>query len=192
MQALQTYPVSCRPVSIGVATGIIRRSLAQSFTKVSWHFGSAVNVLHGNQLAPSRASTSANGFAVTAVATMPEIGRGVTDGKRRLLRDHRTNMRIMDGIIDEHGLSPELEERLVDETGNTNFFLGEDTDLDEDSDQEDQEAIARQRVKDLLQESKDKQAFVAAAQDTLVCRAVATDLERTRMQLEDLRAQMSR
>ena len=97
-------------------------------------------------------------------------------------------MRIMDDIIDEHGLSSELEERLVDETGNTNFFLGEVTEFDEDSDQEDPEAVSKQRVNDLLQESKDKQAFVAAAQDTLACRAVATDLERARMQLDDLRA----
>ena len=101
-------------------------------------------------------------------------------------------MRVMDDVIDEHGLSPELEGRLIDETGNTNFWLGEDTDMDEDSDQEDPEAVAKQRANDLLQESKDRQAFVAAAQDTLACRAVATDLERARMQLEDLRAQMSR
>ena len=101
-------------------------------------------------------------------------------------------MRVMDDVIDEHGLSPDLEGRLIDETGNTNFWLGEDTDMDEDSDQEDPEAVAKQRANDLLQESKDRQAFVAAAQDTLACRAVATDLERARMQLEDLRAQMSR
>ena len=101
-------------------------------------------------------------------------------------------MRIMGDIIDEHGLSSELEERLIDETGNTNFWLGEDTDMDEDSDQEDPEAVAKQRANDLLQESKDRQAFVAAAQDTLACRAVATDLERARMQLEDLRAQALR
>ena len=101
-------------------------------------------------------------------------------------------MRVMDDVIDEHGLSPELEGRLIDETGNTNFWLGEDTDMDEDSDQEDPEAVAKQRANDLLQESKDRQAFVAAAQDTLACRPVATDLERARMQLEDLRAHMSR
>ena len=101
-------------------------------------------------------------------------------------------MRVMDDVIDEHGLSPELEDRMIDETGNTNFWLGEDTDMDEDSDQEDPEASAKQRMEDLLQESKDKQAFVTAAQDALACRAVATDLERARMQLEDLRAQMSR
>ena len=98
----------------------------------------------------------------------------------------------MDDIIDEHGLSSELEERLIDETGNTNFWLGEDTDMDEDSDQEDPEAVAKQRANDLLQESKDKQAFVAAAQDTLAGRAVATALERAWMQLEDLRAQALR
>ena len=101
-------------------------------------------------------------------------------------------MRVMDDVIDEHGLSPELEDRMIDETGNTNFWLGEDTDMDEDSDQEDPEAVAKQRANDLLQESKDRQAFVAAAQDTLACRAVATDLERARMQLEDLRAHMLR
>ena len=81
---------------------------------------------------------------------------------------------------------------MIEDTGNTNFWLGEDTDMDEDSDQEDPEAVAKQRANDLLQESKDKQAFVAAAQDTLACRAVATDLERARMQLEDMRAHMSR
>ena len=98
----------------------------------------------------------------------------------------------MDDVIDDHGLSPEMEGRLIDETGNTKFWLGEDTDMDEDSDQEDPEAVAKQRANDLLQESKDRQAFVAAAQDTLACRAVATDLERARMQLEDMRAHMSR
>ena len=59
---------------------VIRRSLAQSFTKVSWRFGSAANALHRSQLAPGRASTSASGFAVPAVATLLEIGWGATDG----------------------------------------------------------------------------------------------------------------
>ncbi len=71
-------------------------------------------------------------------------------------------------------------------------FLARLLNFDEDSDQEDPEAVSKQRVNDLLEESKDKQAFVAAAQDTLAGRAVATDLERARMQLEDLRAQALR
>ena len=58
--------------------------------------------------------------------------------------------------------------------------------MDESSDEEDPEAVAKQRVSELLQESKDRQAFVAAVQDTLACRTVATDLERARMQLEDM------
>ena len=111
---------------------------------------------------------------------------------RRLLRDHRRNMRVMDDVIREHDLAEELEDRMVEETGNTNFWLGHQSKMDEDSDQEDPEAVAKQRVNDLLQESKDRQAFVAAAQDTLACRAVATDLGRASMQLEDVRAHMSR
>ena len=97
-------------------------------------------------------------------------------------------MRVMENIIQEEGFEEQLEERMIAETGNTSFGLGLDESMDEDSDQEDPEALAKQQVNDLLQESKDKQAFVAAAQETLACRAVATDLERARMQLEDLRA----
>ena len=115
--------------------------------------------------------------------------------KRRLLRAHRRNMRVMDDVINENGLADELEDRMIEETGNTNFWLGEDSGMgmmDESSENEDPEAVAKQRVSELLQESRDTQAFVAAAQDTLACRAVATDLERARMQLEDMRAHMSR
>ena len=54
--------------------------------------------------------------------------------RRRLLRDHRVNMRVMDDVILDYGLDEELEARLVRETGNTNFFLGQDVDLDEPSD----------------------------------------------------------
>ena len=117
-------------------------------------------------------------------------GNGCTkySKKRRLLREHRRNMRVMDDVIRDHGLAEELEDRMVEETGNSNFWLGHQSEMDEDSDQEDPEAVAKQRANDLLQESKDKQAFVTAAQDALACRALAQDLERARMQLEDLRA----
>ena len=98
----------------------------------------------------------------------------------------------MDDVIRDHGLSSELEQRLVEETGNSYFWHGHQSKMDEDSDQEDPEAAAKQRVNDLLQESEDKHAFVEAVQGALSCRAAATDLERARMQLEDLRAQMSR
>ena len=54
------------------------------------------------------------------------------------------------------------------------------------SDQEDPEAVLRLEVQQLRQEATDKQAFLEAAQLIVASRAVATDLERARMQLEDL------
>ena len=33
-------------------------------------------------------------------------------------------MRIMKELVNENGLTSELEERLIEETGNTNFWLG--------------------------------------------------------------------
>ena len=112
--------------------------------------------------------------------------------KRRLLRNHRMNMRIMQEVIDGHGLASTLEERLIDETGNNNFWLGEDSDMDADSDQEDPEAVAKQQVIALLQESDDRKSLIDAVASTLECRAMATDLERARMQLEDIRSQSLR
>ena len=112
-----------------------------------------------------------------------ERGRTHYAKKRRLLREHRRNMRIMDEVIEEHGLADELDARLDDETGNTNFWLGHDSEMDESSDQEDPEAILRLQ---LQQEANDKQAFLEAAQLMGASRAIATDMERARMQLEDL------
>lgn len=98
-------------------------------------------------------------------------------------------MRVMDDVISEHGLAEELEGRMVEETGNTSCWFVEDTDMGEDSDQEDPEADAEQKVNTLLQESADKRNLVQAVQGALQSRAALTDLERARMQLEDLRAQ---
>ena len=66
--------------------------------------------------------------------------------------------------------------------------------MDASSDQEESEAIdedteviVRFDVQQLRQEAIDKQAFLEAAQRIVAPRAVATDLERARRQLEDLR-----
>ena len=62
----------------------------------------------------------------------------------------------MSELIWEHGLDIELEERTIEETGNTGFWLGEDDDgpsaMDEGSDHEDPEALANERVRGLLVE----------------------------------------
>ena len=111
--------------------------------------------------------------------------------KRRLLRDHRTQMRIMQDIIDDHDLASELEEDVVAQTANTGFWLGYDTGfggMDEGSDAEDPEADAKEEVRVLRQEAGDQQGLVAAVQGALESRAIATDLERARMRLEDHRA----
>ena len=99
--------------------------------------------------------------------------------KRRLLRWHRRNMRVMDELIEDHGLEEELQELLVDETGNTNFWLGVHESMDADSDQEDPEAALHQEV-------DDKSAFLAGARCIVEARETATKLERARMRLEDL------
>ena len=108
--------------------------------------------------------------------------------RRRLLRDHRINMRVMDDVIEDHGLGEELENRLVEATGNVNFFLGLDAELDESSDADDPEQQLRTTVDSLRSESADVQCLVEAVRGTLECRSVLLDLERARMELEDLRA----
>ena len=90
-------------------------------------------------------------------------------------------MRVMDNVIHENGLDEELEDRLIDETGNTNFWLGQDVDLDEPSDEEDPE-------QQLRAEAADRRAMAQAVQGALECRGVLLDMERARMELEDLKS----
>ena len=57
-------------------------------------------------------------------------------------------MRVMDALIEDHGLEEELEERIVAETGNSNFWLwySESMDADSDDEEEDPEAVLRKEV----------------------------------------------
>ena len=103
----------------------------------------------------------------------------------RLLRAHRKNMRVMEEFIQERGLEEELEQRMIDETGNTNFWLGHIDYMDEDSEQEDPEAALRQEL-------ADKSAFVEAAAGVLQYSKMAADLEHARLMLEDVRSQQLR
>ena len=96
-------------------------------------------------------------------------------------------MRIMEDLLEEEGLVDELEERLLVETDNTNFFLGFDSDMDESSDAEDPEEMADSKVHKLYKELQEKKSFLDAVQGALQNRAMARDLDRARMQLEDLR-----
>ena len=94
-------------------------------------------------------------------------------------------MRVMEEFIQERGLEEELEQRMIDETGNTNFWLGHIDYMDEDSEQEDPEAALRQEL-------ADKNAFVEAAAGVLQYSKMAADLEHARMILEDVRSEQLR
>ena len=79
--------------------------------------------------------------------------------KRRQLRDHRRKMRIMEELIDDHGLEDELEVAM-DEDGCPDYDPFDpdfDFDMDEDSDAEDPmvtQANELSNVNDLVQLSR--------------------------------------
>ena len=81
-------------------------------------------------------------------------------------------MRIMEDLIHEHGLDEELDERLIEETGNVNFWLASDPEeMDKPSDAEDPEQQLRATVDALRAEAADQQAMVQAVQGALECRS---------------------
>ena len=101
-------------------------------------------------------------------------------------------MRVMDAVISDNGLQDELEDRLLQETGNTNFWLDSDSSLDEPSDAEDPEDTLCATVTGLRSEAADVSTMVHAVQGALECAKLQKDLEHARMALEDLRARQLR
>ena len=91
-------------------------------------------------------------------------------------------------FIEDRGLDDELMEVLIAQNGNTNFFLGSDSEMDEGSDIEDPEAKSKEQVSALRAEAVDRQRFLEAVQGALQCRAAVVDVERARMQLEDMQS----
>ena len=94
-------------------------------------------------------------------------------------------MRVMDNVIRDHDLEEEAEDLLVEETGNTGFYLGWDSEMDEASDTEGPE-------QELRAAAADQSAMVLAVQGALECRRVLQYMERARMQLEDVRSGLLR
>ena len=101
--------------------------------------------------------------------------------KRRLLREHREQMRVMDHVICQNELDAAVEDLMIQQTGNTCFYLGWDSELDEPSDAEDPE-------QELRAAAADQSAMVQAVQGALECGKVLQDMEQARMQLEDLKS----
>ena len=101
----------------------------------------------------------------------------------------------MGGLLAEHGLLDEMDDRVLEATGNTGFWLGLDAGpdgMDEESDHDDPEVNAVARAGSLQQELDDRRKLFSAVTGALESRRVVTDLERARMQLEDLHGQQLR
>ena len=97
-------------------------------------------------------------------------------------------MRVMMNLIEAADLEHELQEDMIDATGNPrHVWLGYTSDMDEASDEEDPQATLEKEVAELRKEAADKQSMIQAVQGAMECRSVMTDLERARMQLEDVR-----
>ena len=108
--------------------------------------------------------------------------------KRRLLRDHRAQMRVMESFIEQHNLTEAYELEVMYETEQSVFWLGYDDGvdgMDEESECEEPEAALHRENKELRQEATDQQAFISAIQDMRAYEQVRQDLERARMRLED-------
>ena len=88
---------------------------------------------------------------------------------RRLLRDHRVELRIALQLLEEHGLAPEFEEEVDFATGNTPHWLGICPYMDEPDTAPDPEVALRLEVAGLRAEAADQRAFLTAIQ-TLVAR----------------------
>ena len=95
-------------------------------------------------------------------------------------------------LIEDNGSDSELQEDMIAETGNTNYWLGYTSDMDEASDVEEPEAALKKEVAELRKEAADKNSVIQAVQGALECRSVLTDLERARMEVEDIRSRSLR
>ena len=110
--------------------------------------------------------------------------------KRRFLRDHRVQMRVMEDILVYNGLTEEYHAEVMVEMDNVPFWLGFDDGpggMDESSDTEDPETILRRENEELRRAFADLQAFIAAVQGLQDHQAMRLEIERMRMMLQDRR-----
>ena len=107
-------------------------------------------------------------------------------------------MKVMDDVIFENNLCGAYLRGLnVAPGGPQHWDVEENSRLDETSDVEDPEKTAKDNLKEYKQEVKEKENFfqmavVETAQRASECSQVHLDMERARMELEDLRGQILR
>ena len=88
--------------------------------------------------------------------------------KRCFFREHKVQMRVMEDLLDEDGLTEEYHAEVMVELDNTPFWLGFDDgpgSMDESSDTEDPETFLRSGNAQLRRAAADLQTFIAAVQD---------------------------
>ena len=113
--------------------------------------------------------------------------------KRRLLREHRKTMRVMQGIIREHGLHGEYSEALQSDVDLAqDWWPGPEYEYPEDaSDSEDPEKKARDDLEEYKREVADKETLFQIA----VIETARESVEYKQVHLEereDLRGQILR
>ena len=88
---------------------------------------------------------------------------------RRMLRAHRVELRLARDLLDDHGLSDEFQDLVVQETGNNSYWLGFQPHVDGPDSAPDPEVALQLEVQGLRAEAADQRVFIAAIQ-TLVSR----------------------
>ncbi len=104
--------------------------------------------------------------------------------RRRYLREHREQMRVMQGIINENGLGGQCAERMVDDTGNTAFLLSHIAAWDDGSDVEDPDDPCVFAA-NVAAEAADREALIDAVGGMTEHHALRQEIARLRVQLED-------
>ncbi len=118
--------------------------------------------------------------------------------KRRLLREHRKTMRVIEEVILDNGLHGTYREVLNAAPGDPqDWDVQPHPELDETSDVEDPEKVAINDWENYTLEMMDKEKLFEVADLRTARRAewnkqVHLDMERARMEREDLRGQLLR
>ena len=120
--------------------------------------------------------------------------------KRRWLREHRKTMRVMQDLIQYHELGVVYQHAISHYTTTVADIWVDgvpDGELDESSDMEDPEKKAKIDLEEYKKEVADKETFFQLAVIDTAAKSdedkqVHLDLERARMEREDLRGQILR
>ena len=104
-------------------------------------------------------------------------------GKQRcVLQKHRIQMRIVDRLLHRNGLTDELEGDVIEETGNTGYWLGHESSFDELV--EDTEKLEMQ---ERLAEKGDVGRFILAIKSGIKLQKVNAEMEELRAENAELR-----